>query len=110
LVDDLSPGLQGFRGAFLALFCDPRSPTVSALDLGRSSIVDVQRGVSIDRSSVDAALRGVPADGAVTALGDLSPSSSSSTLMVSTSELTMVVSTDTIGPVLFRFFFLASVV
>jgi hypothetical protein len=68
LVTDLSPGLQGFGGTFLALFCDPRSPIVSTLYLWRSSIVDVLRGISTARSSVDAALRGVPADGAITAL------------------------------------------
>jgi hypothetical protein len=34
LVTDLRPGLQGLRGAFIALLCDPRSPTVSTLDLG----------------------------------------------------------------------------
>jgi hypothetical protein len=110
LVADLSPGLQGFGGDFLALFCDPRLPTVSALGLGRSSIVDVLRGVSTALSPVDAALRGVPTDGAVTALGDLALSSSSSMLMVSTLELTMAMSTDTVGPVLFRFYFLASTV
>jgi hypothetical protein len=35
LVADLRPGLQGLGGVFLALLCDPRSPTVSALDLAR---------------------------------------------------------------------------
>jgi hypothetical protein len=63
LVADLRPGLQGFGGAFLALLCDPRSPTVSALNLGLSLVVDIQRGISTACSSVDTALRGVPADG-----------------------------------------------
>jgi hypothetical protein len=111
LVTDLSLSLQGFRGAFLALFCDPRSPTVSALDLGCSSIVHDLQGVSVARSSVNAALRGVPTDGVVTALGDLVSSSLSSTSMVSTLELTVAMSTDTKGPILFRFlFYLASAV
>jgi hypothetical protein len=97
-------------GAFLALFCDPASPKVSAPDLGRSSIVDVLRGVSVARSSVDAALRGAPADGTVIALGDLASSSSSSMLMVSTLELTISVSADIAGPFHFCFFFLDSAV
>jgi hypothetical protein len=72
--------------------------------------VDVLRGLSVARSSVDATLRGVPADGTVAALGDLASSYSSSTLMVTTLELTVAVSADTAGPVVFRFFFLASTV
>jgi hypothetical protein len=110
LVADLSPGLQGFGGGFLALFCDPASPNVLALNLGRSSIVDVLRGVSVARSSVDASLHGVPGDGTVVALGDLVSSSSSSPSMVLMPKLTVAVSANTAGPILFRFFFLASAV
>jgi hypothetical protein len=36
MVADLRPGLLGLGGAFLALSCDPRSPTMSAPDLGHS--------------------------------------------------------------------------
>jgi hypothetical protein len=54
------------------------------------------------------ALWGVPVDGVVVTLCNLASSSSSPTSMVSTSELTVVVSTDTVGPVLFCFFLLAS--
>jgi hypothetical protein len=55
-------------------------------------------------------LRGVLADGTVVTLGDLASSSSPSTFMVSTPELTVAVSADIAGSVLFRFFFLASAV
>jgi hypothetical protein len=96
LVADFSPGLQGLRGAFLALFCNPASPNESAPDLGRSSVVEVLRGVSADETAPMS--------------GDLVSSSSSSTLIVSTPKLTISVSIDTAGPVLFRFFFLASAV
>jgi hypothetical protein len=76
LVADLRLGLQGFRGACLSLLCDPRSPTVSMLDLGHSSAADVRRGVSSACSFVDTALRGVLADGPAVVLGDsASPSS-----------------------------------
>jgi hypothetical protein len=110
LVADLRPGLQGFGGAFLTLLCDPRSPSVSALDLGRSSVADIRRGVSTACSSVDAAPRGVLTDGANVAHGESASPSSSSTSMVSMSELTVAVSTDTVGLVRFCFFFLASLV
>jgi hypothetical protein len=72
--------------------------------------VDVLRGVFVACSSVDATLRGVLADGTVVTLGDLASSSSPSTFMVSTPELTVAVSADIAGSVLFHFFFLASAV
>jgi hypothetical protein len=42
----------------VALFGDPTSPNVSALDLGCSSVVDVLRSVSVARSFVNFSLRG----------------------------------------------------
>jgi hypothetical protein len=83
---------------------------VSAPDLGRSCVDEVWRGVSTAYFSGNAALRGIPAEGAAVALGDSMPPTSLSTLTVSTSELTVVVSTDTIDLVRFLLFFLASVV
>jgi hypothetical protein len=109
LVTDLRPGLQGFGGAFFALFCDPTLPNVSALGQGSSSVVDVLQGVSVSCPSGDAALRGVPADGVVIALSDLASSSSSPTSMVLTPELTVVVSTNTVSPLLFHFFLASAV-
>jgi hypothetical protein len=64
-------------------------------------------GVSAACFSGEAALRGVSADGAAVALCDSASPSSSSTLMVSTPELTVVVSTDTVDPVRFLFLFFA---
>jgi hypothetical protein len=68
------------------------------------------RGVCDNCPSVVVALRGVSAGRTVAVLGDLASSSSSSTLMVSTLELTVVISADAASPVLFLFFFLASAV
>jgi hypothetical protein len=50
LVADLSPGLQGLGGAFVALFCDPTLSNESVPDLGHSSVVEVLWGVSVTRS------------------------------------------------------------
>jgi hypothetical protein len=55
-------------------------------------------------------MRGVPVDGAAIALGDSTSPASSTMSMVSTLELTMVVSTDTVDLVRFLFFFFASAV
>jgi hypothetical protein len=107
---DLIPNLQGLGGAFLALFCDPASPNELGPDLGHSSVMEVLEGVSVTRSSADTTLWGIFVDGSATASSDLASSSSSSMLIVSMLKLTIVVSADTAGLVLFCFFFLASVV
>jgi hypothetical protein len=78
------------------------------LDLGRSCVFDAWQGVSTACFPGDAALRGVPADGAVVAFGDLLSPSPSSMSMVSMSELIVVVSADTVDLVRFLFFFYTS--
>lgn len=105
LLTDLSPGLLGLGGALLALFCDSASPRTFALDLERSSTATALRGVSITYSSTTVALQGVSVAGTDTALHNFASSSSSSMFMVSTSRLTVVVSTDTMGPALSLFLF-----
>jgi hypothetical protein len=109
LVVGLSPGLQGLGGAFFALFCDPALPRTSPPDLERSSRVVTLRGVCDDYPSVTAALRAISVGGTVSPLSDLASSFSSSTLMVSMPELTIVMSADTVGPILFLFFLASAV-
>jgi hypothetical protein len=99
LVTDLRFGLQGLGGAFFNLLFDPASFAGPVLDVDRPCTPGVERGVS-------AACR--PGDGAVVAFGDCKSPSSSSTTMVSTSELVMVVSTDTADLVRFPLLFFAS--
>jgi hypothetical protein len=104
LVIDLRSGLQCFGGAFFTLFCDPRSPIGSMLDLGHSCVFDAWRGISTAYFPGDTALRGVPADAAVVAFGDSMSPSPSSTSMDPMSELIMVMSADTANLVRFLFF------
>jgi hypothetical protein len=69
------------------------------LNVGRPCVFDAWRG---DSTAC------FPGDGAVVAFGDSTSPSPSSTLMVSTSELIVVVSADTADLVRFPFPFLAS--
>jgi hypothetical protein len=97
LVTDLRPGLQGLGGAFFILLFDPASPAGLVLNVDRPCVLEVGRGVSA------ACFLG---DRAVVSFGDCTSPPSSSTSMVSTSEQTVVVSTDTVNLVRFplRFF------
>jgi hypothetical protein len=98
LVADLRPGLQGLGGAFFTLLFDPTSPARSVLNLDQPCVVYVRRGIS-------AAC--FPCDVAVVAFGNFASPTSSSTSMVSTSELTVVVSADTADLVRFPLLFFA---
>jgi hypothetical protein len=80
------------------------------LDPRHACVFDAWWGVSTASFPGDAALRGVLADGAVVAFGDSTSPSSSSTSLVSTSELIVVMSADTADLVRFLFFFFASAV
>jgi hypothetical protein len=91
--------LHGLGGAFFILLLDPTSPVGSVLDVDRPCVLDVGWGISAIC---------LPGDGAIVAFGDCTPPSSSSTSMVSTSELTVVVSADTADLVRFPLLFFAS--
>jgi hypothetical protein len=78
--------MQGLGGAFFILLFDPMSSARSVLNVVRLCALSVGRGVS-------AAC--FPSDGAVVAFGDCTSPSSSSTSIVSTSEVMVAVSADT---------------
>jgi hypothetical protein len=99
LVADLRFGLQGLGGAFFNLLFDAALSS-GVLDVESPCAPGAGRGVS-------AAC--LPGDGAVVAFGDCMSHSSSSTSMFSTSELFMVVSTDTEDLVCFPLLFFAFV-
>jgi hypothetical protein len=61
LVADLRPGFQGFGRAFFILLFEPRSSVGSVLDVDRSCVFDVWRGISTAY---------LPGDRAVVAFGD----------------------------------------
>jgi hypothetical protein len=87
-------------GAFFYLFFDPTSSASPVLDVESPCTPGVGRGVSTAR---------LPNDGAVIAFSDCTPPSSSSTLMVSTSELLVLVSTDIVDLVCLPLLFFAFV-
>jgi hypothetical protein len=98
LVADLRLGLHGFGGTFFILLFDPLLLSGSVLDVVRPCVLDV--GWSVSTACL-------PGDGAVVAFGDYMSPSSSSTFMVSMSELIVVVSTDTADLVCFPLLFFA---
>jgi hypothetical protein len=92
-------GLQGLGGAFFSLLFDPSLSAGPVLDVDSPCAPGAGRGVFAAR---------LPDDGAVVALGDCTSPSSSSTSMVSMSELFEVVSVDTADLVRFPLLFFAS--
>jgi hypothetical protein len=99
LVADPRFDLQGLGAAFFNLLFNPTSSAGSVLDVGYPCALGTGRGI------FGACL---PGDGAIVAFIDCTSPSSSSTLMVSTSELILVVSADTADLVRFPLLFFAS--